>query len=170
MQQFHSTKERFMNKKLFANAAAMVMLTLGPLGSGYAQTDSPACNDKLIRGNYGFTIQGDKLSGAGPVGPQVGVAMTEFDGNGGLSQIDTVTINGIVVADFTHTPATGTYTVNSNCTGTFTINFTDGRPPVVANFVVVEGGSEIDSVVISAGGKQGIIATRSIGKRRFLWP
>jgi hypothetical protein len=99
----------------------------------------------------------------------VGVAMTEFDGNGGLSQIDTVTINGVVVADFTHTPATGNYTVNSDCTGTFTINFTDGRPPVVANFVVVGDGSEIDTVVISAGGKQGLLATSSTGKKRFFW-
>jgi hypothetical protein len=158
-----------MHKKLFARAAALVLLTLGTLGSGYAQSDTPGCNNRLIAGTYGFTIQGNKLGGLGPVGPQVGVAMTEFDGKGGLSQIDTVTVNGVVVADFTHTPANGTYTVNPDCTGTFTINFTDGRPPVVANFVVVEGGFEIDTVVISAGGKQGLIATSSIGKRRFFW-
>jgi hypothetical protein len=36
-----------MNKKLFANAAALVLLTLGTLGSGYAQTDSSLCNNKL---------------------------------------------------------------------------------------------------------------------------
>jgi hypothetical protein len=156
-----------MNKKLVVNVAALVVLTLGALGSGYAQSESAACNNKLITGNYGFTIQGNKLGGQGPTGPQVGVAMTQFDGKGGLTQIDTVTVSGEVVADFTHTPATGTYTVNSDCTGTFTINFTDGRPPVVANFVVVEGGAEIDTVVISAGGNQGIIATGSVGKRRF---
>ena len=156
-----------MNKKLAANMVALVLLTFGALGMGYAQSNSPACNNKLIAGNYGFTIQGNKLGGQGPTGPQVGVAMTEFDGNGGFSQIDTVTVNGEVVADFTHTPAKGTYTVNSDCTGTFTINFTDGRPPVVANFVVVKGGAEIDTVVISAGGNQGIIASGSIGKRRF---
>src|SRR5271157_2251091 len=157
-----------MNKKLVVNVAALVLLTLAALGSGYAQNASAACNNKLIAGNYGFTIQGNKLGGQGPTGPQVGVAMTEFDGKGNLTQIDTVTINGEVVADFTHPPATGTYTVNSDCTGTFTINFTDGRPTVVANFVVVANGSEIDAVVISAGGNQGILATSSIGKRRFL--
>ena len=143
-----------MNKKLVVNVAALVLLTLAALGSGYAQSASPACTNKLIAGNFGFTIQGNKLGGQGPTGPQVGVAMTQFDGKGGLTQIDTVTVNGEVVADFTHTPATGTYTVNSDCTGTFTINFTDLRPPVVANFVVVESGSEIDTVVISAGGTQ----------------
>lgn len=156
-----------MNKKLLASAAALALLTFGASRSAYAQSESPFCNNKLIAGNYGFTIEGAKLGGTGPTGPQVGVAMTEFDGNGGLSQIDTVTVNGIVVADWTHTKATGTYTVNSDCTGTFTIDFTDGRPPVVANFVVVDNGGEIDTVVTSAGGNQGIIATRSIGKRRF---
>jgi hypothetical protein len=58
--------------------------------------------------------------------------------------------------------------VASDCTGTFTIDFTDGRPTVVTNFVVVEDGSEIDTVVTSAGGNQGILALGSIGKRRFV--
>ena len=156
-----------MNKKRVVSAATLVLLVLGALGSGYAQSRPAACNDRLIAGSYGFTIQGNKLGGPGPIGPQVGVAMTQFDGTGGLSQIDAVTVDGLVVADFSHSPATGTYTVNSDCTGTFTINFTDGRPPIVANFVVVEGGLEIDTVVISAGGNQGIIATGSIGKRRL---
>ena len=156
-----------MKKQLVTNATALVLLTLAALGSGYAQSNSPACNNKLIAGNYGFTVQGTKLAGAGPTGPMVGVAMTRFDGKGGLSQIDTVTIDGEVVADWTHTRATGTYSVNSDCTGTFTINFKDNRPTVVTNFVVVANGDEIDTVVISAGGDQGILATGSIGKRRF---
>ena len=156
-----------MKKKLVTNAAALVLFTLVAWGSGYAQSDTPACADKLIKGNFGFTLQGNKLAGPGPVGPQVGVAMAQFDGEGGFTQIDSVTINGVEVSDFTHTPATGTYTVNSNCSGTFTINFTDGRPTVVANFVVVNNGNEIDTVVVSAGGNQGILATGSIGKRRL---
>ncbi len=154
-------------KKLLASAVALLLLTLGSSGLVYAQSNSWACNNRLIKGVYGFTLEGAKLGGPGPVGPQVGVAMTQFDGEGNLTQIDTVTISGIVVADFTHTPATGTYTVNSDCTGTFTLNFTDGRPPVGVNFVVVDSGSEIDAVVVSAGGNQGIIATSSVGKRRF---
>jgi hypothetical protein len=118
-------------------------------------------------GSYGFSVEGQKLAGPGPVGPQIGVALATYDGVGGFAQIDTVTINGTVVDDFMHSPATGAYTVNSDCTGTFTIDFTDGRPPLVANFVVVRSGAEIDAVVISAGGNEGILATSSIGKRRF---
>jgi hypothetical protein len=76
-------------------------------------------------------------------------------------------VNGFEVANFEEAPAHGTYTVNPNCTGTFTIIFSDRRPPVVTSFVVVDSGNEIDTVVTSAGGQQGILATGSIGKRRF---
>jgi hypothetical protein len=160
-------EEKLMNTKVITNVAALLLLTLAAVGSGYAQSNSPACNNKLIAGNYGFVLQGTKLGGAGFLGQQVGVAMADFDGKGTFTQIDTVTVGGEVVSDFTHTAATGTYTVNSNCTGTFTINFTDGRPTVIVNFVVVDSGNEIDTVVTSAGGSQGILATGSIGKRRF---
>jgi len=156
-----------MNQKPFATVAALVLLAFGALGSAHAQSTSPACNNKLIRGNFGVTIQGTKLAGPGPTGSQVGVAVVEYDGKGNFTQLDTVTIGGEVVADFTHTPATGTYKVNPDCTGTFTINFTDGRPTVTTNFVVVDNGNEIDAVVTSAGGNPGILATASVSKRRF---
>jgi hypothetical protein len=76
-------KERVMKKQLVTNAAALVLLIFATLGSGYAQTKSHVCNNKLIAGYYGFTLQGNKLAGMGPTGPQVGVAMTKFDGKAG---------------------------------------------------------------------------------------
>ena len=134
------------------------------------QTNDHRCNDRLIQGTYGFTIEGQKLGGPGPTGPQVGVAITTFDGEGNLSQLDSVVIGGSQVADFTHPPAGGTYSVNANCTGTFTIEFRDGRPLVTVDFVVVDSGAEIDTVVLPPPGAVGPLATRSIGKRRFSSP
>jgi hypothetical protein len=154
-----------MNKSRITALAVAAIVSLCALGP--ASATASACTNKLLSGYYGFTIQGTKLGGLGFTGQQVGVAMAQFDGNGNFTQIDTVTIAGNVVSDFTHTPANGTYTVNSDCTGTFTINFTDGRPTVVANFVLVDNGNEIDTVVTSAGGAQGILATSSIGKKRY---
>jgi len=155
-----------MNKRLGMFLAALTLLAFTRPGSAFA-SNSIACNNKLVTGSYGFTVQGTKLGGSGPTGLQVGVALAQFDGNGNFTQVDTVTIGGTVVSDFTHTPATGTYQISADCTGTFTINFTDGRPPVVANLVVVDNGNEIDTVVTSVGGEQGILATSSIGKKRF---
>ena len=156
-----------MNTRIRATLIVLASLLIS--SPAFAQT-LHSCNNALIAGTYGFTIEGEKLAGMGPTGSQVGVALTTFDGVGGLTQIDTVTVNGMVVADFTHTPATGSYSVSSNCTGTFTLNFTDGRPVVVANFVLAYGGLEIDTVVVSAAGQQGILATRSIGKRLLAAP
>ena len=67
--------------------------------------DNPICSNRLIAGDYGFTIRGQKLVGPGPIGPQVGVAMAHFDGEGNFTQTDTVTINGVVVTiSPTHRP------------------------------------------------------------------
>ena len=132
-----------------------------------AQTNDPRCNNRLIEGTYGFTLVGDKLAGPGPIGPQVGVAMTTFDGEGNLTQTDSVVIGGTHVADFTHPRTTGTYAVANDCTGAFVLVFHDGRPPVTVNFVIVDGGREIDTVVVPPPGVVAPLATRSIGKRRF---
>lgn len=132
-----------------------------------AQTDDRRCNERLIEGTYGFTLVGDKLAGPGPIGPQVGVAMTTFDGAGSLTQTDSVVIDGTHVADFTHPQTTGTYTVTAACTGVFMLEFHDGRPPVTVNFVIVDNGKEIDTVVVPPPGVVGLLATRSIGRRRF---
>jgi hypothetical protein len=161
-----------MNRKRFIHAAVTVLLTLGAVGSGYALSDTEGCNNKLLYGHYGFTLQGTKFAVPGvpgPTGLQVGVAMADFDGDGSFEQIDAVTIAGTAVSDFAHTPAHGTYTVNPDCTGTFTIDFADGRPPVVTSFVVVENGSEIDTVVTSVAGKEGILSLGSVGKKVRTW-
>jgi hypothetical protein len=39
-----------MNKKVCTRMFASALLALAALGSVYAQSDSPACNNKLIRG------------------------------------------------------------------------------------------------------------------------
>jgi hypothetical protein len=92
---------------------------------------------KPLQGTYGFTIEEQKLAGPAPSG-RSRVAITTFDGEGNLSQIDSVVIGGSLVAEFTHPPASGTYSVNADCTGTFTIEFRDGRQPVTVDFIVVD--------------------------------
>jgi hypothetical protein len=165
-----------MQIKLTNSLAVLAVLcaavVVAPPAHAQSVATSPFCTNQLIRGTYGFTIVGTKLGGPGGTGSQQGVAMASFDGHGGFAQIDAVTIAGTPVSDFTHPVATGTYQVNSDCTGTFTINFKDGRPAVNTSFVVVEGGFEIDTVVTSVVPPTGVdttglIATSSIGKRRF---
>jgi hypothetical protein len=154
---------------------AAAVFTAAATGNAQTISTSRFCNNWLIAGVYGFTIEGTKLSNPpgtnqnAPLGPQVGVAITQFDGKGGLIQLDSVTIAGIQSANLSETPTLGTYAVNADCTGTFTLNFTDGRPTVTTYFVVVDDGKEIDTMVkgVPPNTIAGVIATRSIGKRRF---
>lgn len=160
-------------KGFIRNTTLLMSIALGAVAVGNAQSDSVLCNDHLIAGVYGFTIEGTKLSGNGPLGLQAGIAITEyFPDTGTLQQVDSVTVNGIHGARLTETPTMGSYTVNPNCTGSFTLKFTDGRPTVFADFVIVDNGKEIDAVVTGALAPDGVtilpaLATRSIGKRRF---
>ena len=139
-------------KKGVITLAIVVCGTLALSRPAAAQTDNGRCNDRLIEGTYGFTLVGDKLGGPGPVGPQVGVAMTTFDGAGNLTQTDSVVIGGSQVADFTHPRTTGSYVVTAACTGSFILEFHDGRPPTMVNFVIVDNGNEIDTVVVPPPG------------------
>jgi hypothetical protein len=73
--------------------------------------------------------------------------MTHFDGKGNLTQVDHVVVNGMP-PPVEWMSGTGPYSVNSNCTGTATINI-PGNPlsPVILHFVVVRQGKEIHTVV-----------------------
>ncbi len=156
--------------KKFATRFAVGAVVLMVAGMAAAQTESRFCNNALLHGDYAFTVEGYKLAGppGTPTGPMRGVAMTTFDGQGGLTQIDSVNVNGTHAAFLTETPATGTYQVNSNCTGTFTLNFAPPDPrsaaPVTVDFVLSEGGTEIDTVVTAPAGA---LLIASHGKKLF---
>jgi hypothetical protein len=139
--------------------AAVVSLLVLFMGATSARAQSGPCSEKTLSGDYGFTITGQIL--AGPAAGQVtGVAMTHFDGQGNLQQVDHVVHNGALPA-VEWRPGTGTYTVNDDCTGAAVINFSDGSPSLNLRFVLAKRGSEIRTVVSNPG-----TAITSIGTRR----
>jgi hypothetical protein len=82
------------------------------------------------------------------------VGQVTLDGNGNISGIETFTLNGVV----TTLPVTGTYTENSNCTGTWQITPMGGTATNF-NTVEVNGGRELlmiesDNGTITAGNAQ----------------
>lgn len=150
------------NTTMVSRMIALSLIALGGLGGGaLADEDSRNgnCSNHTLRGEYGFAIEGELLAGP-QAGPIRGVAMTRFDGNGHLTQIDHVVINGVPPA-VQWRPGSGPYSINSDCTGTATIRVDDGSPPVVLTLVVVKGGSEIHTVVEGPGA-----AVSSVGIER----
>jgi len=116
-----------------------------------ASAQTPACSNATLTGTYAFTITGQILAPAAAVGPVAGVALTTFDGGGNLTQVDHVVHNGVApVEDWR--PATGTYSVNSDCTGTFSFFpaptvAADSSPAIKVFFVIAKGGAEIRTAV-----------------------
>jgi hypothetical protein len=136
-----------------ATAAGLAAtLTLSPVRSVTADDDGGAqgtCSNRTLRGDYGFSIDGQILGGPSPILIR-GVALTHFDGDrdGNLSQVDFVTLNGIPASpDWRR--ATGTYDLNPDCTGTMQLDFGGGSPILRLRLVVADRGREIRTVVES---------------------
>jgi len=98
--------------------------------------DGPPGNCSLgtLNGSYGDTFIGT-IVGFGPI---AGIGVTNFDGQGHFTGTDTVNING---SGGIHESSTGTYTVNSDCTGSSVQTFPDGRV-VSLRFVIINHGKE----------------------------
>lgn len=132
--------------------------------TAWAQTTSGACADQILRGDYGFVIDGFAHPTPAASLPIRGVAMTNFDGDGKMSQVDHVVVNGGAPA-LDWTKGTGTYHVNPDCTGTFHLDVPPPFNVVNARFVVVGHGKEIHAVVTTPFGA-GSNTTTSAGFRR----
>jgi hypothetical protein len=158
-----------MKLHLLKVALAFASAALCLSGSAKAQSsDNDACSNAMLKGDYAFTISGQIFIPNGPTIQREGIAMTHFDGQGNLSQLDFVLSSpnapappGVSPADPVtgfHTEEKGAYTVHSDCTGTFTINFPDlvtstgASVPgaiIVVKFALSDGGRAIHAVVTS---------------------
>jgi hypothetical protein len=149
-----------MHRTLFSRLAIMAIVTITGgvflLGHASAWADShdshEVCSNQTLHGKYGTLIQGtlvlpgaSLLNGMGL--PLRGLSVAEFDGNGNLTQVDHIVVNG-VPPRVDWTPGTGFYQVNPDCTGSAEINSPSSpNGPVKLHFVVVNYGREIDQVV-----------------------
>jgi len=102
---------------------------------------SGRCSNRTLDGSYGFLLDGTIL---GSNLPLRGVVMQNYDGRGNITQVDhVVTAGGPPPQEWT--PGTGSYTVNSDCTGAAVLHTVTGD--VNLHFVVVNSGKQINQVV-----------------------
>ncbi len=132
--------------------ASAIYLSLGMvliMSAAARANDNVRCSNATLRGDYAFVVSGQIFPPGKPSISRDGVAMTHFDGEGVLSQIDFVMqypdmlglsspvpngdpadpVSGFNVGE------TGTYEVNADCTGWMEIDF----PPVGAGGAVIKG-------------------------------
>ena len=108
---------------------------------------SVRCSNRTLRGQYGFSIEGTILAGTPNAFAVRGVSMTQFDGDGNLTQVDFTTRNGAPLTPDWR-PGVGTYDINPDCTGAAQIVQSDGTPTVNLKLVVVDRGREVRTTVV----------------------
>lgn len=101
------------------------------------------CSVASLHGTFGFTATGT-FNGT----PVARTGWETFDGKGHASGTATTSIGGTI---FENSTFTVTYTVNSNCTGTFTEE-DSAIGPSHDDFVIVNGGLEIQAINADSGG------------------
>lgn len=139
-------KKQSLRFSMIATPLIIVCGLMIPESLASAQSENGQCSDRMLQGDYGFAVEGVVLPAPGVQLPVRGVAMTHFDGEGHLSQVDHIVING-APPELEWTPGKGTYHVNPDCTGTMRIDIPSARDFVNLRFVVVMRGQEIHTVV-----------------------
>jgi hypothetical protein len=109
-----------------ASTFAIAALALGIAHT--ANAEDKRCSEATLQGTFVYTSTGVILAAPIPsfVGPIAEVGTQYFDGKGGV----TFTFNSSQNGSIGSATETGTYTVNDNCSGTFTEN----NPGFTAHF------------------------------------
>ena len=115
--------------------------------SALSQSGFRHCSDRTLYGDYGASSQGSILPAPGVSLPFVGVSMTHFDGRGDLSWVEHTVVNGAPLSPGFTVRATGTYSVNHDCTGSATVNTPNSPVPLKLFFVIVKHGTEVHAVL-----------------------
>jgi len=119
-------------------ALAFFLTTAASAQSG----DNDGCTNATLAGDYAFKVSGQILPPGAPAVQREGVAMTHFDGEGKLTQVDFVMSNGSPTAGPTdpltgfHTGESGSYKVFPDCTGQAEIRFP--IPPGLSSGAVID--------------------------------
>jgi hypothetical protein len=109
--------------------STLVAVLLTPAACLGQSSDNDGCSNATLTGDYAFKISGQVLLPGAPPVQRDGVAMTRFDGKGGLTQVDFIMGNGVPVpgpADPLtgfHTREAGSYAIFPDCTGRAEIRF-----------------------------------------------
>jgi len=122
--------------------AAVTAVAMGIAPRANAQVNK-GCNNATLQGTFAYTSSGAFVAAPAPIGPVAETGAQTFDGNGGTATAGMSNTNGSVAV----ATSTGTYVVNSDCTGTFILNI---APGIAAHyfFVIANSGSSYQAVCV----------------------
>ncbi len=126
-----------------------------PEGKSEESFRGRACSDRTIRGDFGIKFNGASDKG----GSIASVTRISFDGTGKFTGSDVSSFGGHII----RRTLTGTYQVNSDCTGKLEFLSSVTIPPHSApgDFVIVNGGDEFFIINSEEG-----VTANGVGKRQ----
>src|ERR1700733_11213499 len=148
-----SHKRRFMKystiAKIFTIAAVSAFaLSVAPTAKAQINTQvstlvNKGCSNATLSGTFAYTVTGSFVAAPAPLGLYAEAGAQTFDGHGGTTATGMSNTNGTAMPS----AGTGAYTVNSDCTGTFTL---DIAPGITAHyfFVISDSGAEYQAVCL----------------------
>ena len=147
---------------------AAFTLVLGGLAQASAEErgDSPQCNNETLKGPYGFTLTGWRVPtpDTNTRSARAGVGRLVFDGRGNLSGTETKSRDGVIIP----VSVSGTYQVNTDCTGSGHILTNDpggpGEQDRNFNFVIIERGEQVMAIQTDQGRAVTVILTQQRAK------
>jgi hypothetical protein len=128
-------------------SAAIVFPALSGAAWAGGSDDHFFCSNATLKGLYMFAQSGYTTVN-GSLVPEGVTGKDTFHGNGSLDTLATISIGGDIIPG---DAAPGTYTVNSDCTGTLTVHMTSPVPDVHLDIFVAPDGSEYFTIQTDPG-------------------
>jgi hypothetical protein len=135
-------KEEIMKRVITPVVFVISFVSLLVLGL-VSRVQAGDCSNNSLKGTYGASCEGT-IVGAGPVAV---VGVLTADGDGSISGVETLSVNGEITTGVTFT---GTYTVNADCTGSIVTTTPDGSV-TDHDFVIDDNKKEIRIIVAETG-------------------
>ena len=138
--------------------AAVAALVLGMAPTTEAQ--ATGCSNAMLRGTFVYTFAGFSANPA--MGPGAELGVQTFDGRGGTTATATLSANGNIYK----LTIKGTYIVNDDCTGTFTLQVSPFGFTNNVFFVIDNGGNGFQFMEVNPNqGSIGVVT--GVGRRQF---
>jgi hypothetical protein len=145
-------------RALLATAGLIVGLSAALFVPGTVaahDNDRRPCGLRTLRGDFGLLASGTRLVPFGPNAGKtetvVGTGLRSYDGSGGFTE-NGADLHGQLTGVTTDPGGiAGSYEVNADCTGHST-RYVPGLPfPIISNFVIVDGGTQVKEAVMEPG-------------------
>jgi hypothetical protein len=128
-----------------AGVLATLALTVANTVTAHDDGGRGGCNAASLRGDYGLLFSGVAVEDPQlPAGMTVGTGVRTYHGNGTFDQIDNEHFQ-FFGEPIHNRRATGTYTVNADCTGSAVLNL---GPGIMSTFVIVDSGNRVKEAVM----------------------